>query len=478
MNGIKLNRTVDVAIIGAGTAGLAAMSQVRRATDNFVLINGGELGTTCARVGCMPSKAIIQVAEDFHRRHIFDRLGIDGDDYLTLDRREAMEHTRDLRDIFVDRVLAGTTDNLDDKFIDGYARYIEPDVLEVAGQRIRAANSVIATGSSPIIPKAWQVFADRVLTTDNLFEQDDLPESVAVAGLGVIGVELGQALSRMGVAVTGVDMLETIGGITDPVVNQTAVGLLGKEFPLWLGHEIEVRDDEGKLAVTSGEQCVHVDKILACLGRRPNLERLGLRGIGINTDARGMPQYNPHTMQIHDMPIFIAGDVNAERQILHEAADEGRIAGSNAVAAEVVCYRRRIPLAITFTDPNIAHVGLPFSELEQEQVVIGEIRFGPVGRALLMGKNKGVLRVYGNRQHGRLLGASMIAPNGEHLAHLLAWSMQQDQSVFDLLKMPFYHPAIEEGLQAALRDLRKQVVGQSEDVLELARLNGSPRTPV
>jgi dihydrolipoamide dehydrogenase len=184
-----------------------------------------------------------------------------------------------------------------------------------------------------------------------------------------------------------------------------------------------------------------------------------------------MPQHDPYTMQVQDLPIFIAGDVNAERQILHEAADEGRIAGSNAVASAVTGYRRRTPLAITFTDPNIAHVGLPFAELDQQQVAIGEIRFGPVGRALLMGKNKGVLRVYGHRQHGRLLGASMIAPKGEHLAHLLAWAIQQDQSVFDLLKMPFYHPAIEEGLQAALRDLKKQVVEQSKDVLELAPLD-------
>lgn len=471
MNDIPINRTVDVAIIGAGTAGLAAMSEVRKVTDNFVLINGGELGTTCARVGCMPSKAIIQVAEDFHRRHIFDRFGIGGEDQLTLDIPDAMEHTRDLRDIFVDRVLAGTTDNLEDQFIDGYARFIEPDVLEVEAERIRAASIIIATGTTPIVPETWQPFADRVLTTDDFFEQVDLPESLAVAGLGIIGLELGQALTRMGVAVTGIDMLEVVGGITDPVVNATALALIGKEFPLWLGHPVEVQDDGAKLLVSSGERTVRVDKILSCMGRRPNLERLELDRVGIDTDSRGMPRFDPHTMQIAGMPIFIAGDVGAGRQILHEAADEGRIAGSNAVATNVTGYRRRTPLSITFTDPQIAHVGMPFSRLDPEQSALGEIRFGPVGRALLMAKNKGVLRVYGHRQHGRLLGASMIAPNAEHLAHLLAWSIQHDQSVFDLLKMPFYHPTIEEGLQAALRDLKKRVE-RSDGTLELDRLRG------
>ena len=108
-----MSREVDVAIIGAGSAGLFALSQVRRKTDNFVLIDGGELGTTCARVGCMPSKVIIQVADDYQRRSIFDREGIDGAETLVLDRPAVMEHVQDLRDVFVDKTL-GVTDALDE----------------------------------------------------------------------------------------------------------------------------------------------------------------------------------------------------------------------------------------------------------------------------------------------------------------------------------------------------------------------------
>lgn len=188
----------DVAIIGAGTAGLAALAKVRKAGKNFVLIDGGELGTTCARVGCMPSKAAIQVAEDFHRRHRFQRIGIEGRDALRLDSAEALEHVRDLRDIFVDRVLAGTTDEMGEAFIQGWARFIEPTVLDVDGRVIRADKVVIATGSRPFVPEAWKSFADWILTSDTIFEQETIPESVAVIGLGAIGMELGQALHRMG----------------------------------------------------------------------------------------------------------------------------------------------------------------------------------------------------------------------------------------------------------------------------------------
>ena len=108
-----MSREVDVAIIGAGSAGLFALSQVRRKTDNYVLIEGGELGTTCARVGCMPSKVMIQVADDYHRRSIFDREGIEGAEELGLDRPAIMEHVQDLRDVFVDKTL-GVTDALDE----------------------------------------------------------------------------------------------------------------------------------------------------------------------------------------------------------------------------------------------------------------------------------------------------------------------------------------------------------------------------
>jgi len=180
--------------------------------------------------------------------------------------------------------------------------------------------------------------------------------------------------------------------------------------------------------------------------------------------------FNPNTMQIGDLPIFIAGDVTGDKAILHEAGDEGRIAGFNAVRDEPVAFRRRTPLAITFCDPNIATVGADWSELDPEKTAVGEVHFGPVGRALIMGKNRGLLRVYGDKQTGHLLGASMIAPKGENLAHELAWSIQLGLTVFDLLKMPFYHPVIEEALQAALYDLAGKVEGRDGELLELERL--------
>ena len=467
---------VDVAIIGSGTAGLNAMAQARRAGRSFVLINGGEPGTTCARVGCMPSKAMIQVAEDYHRRTHLGRYGVDGHQGLSLDLPGALEHVQDLRDTFVDRVLGSSTDDLpEEQFIQEYAQLLEPTLLEAGGRRIRARAVIIATGSRPLIPDAWRAFGERVLTTDDLFERQDLPRSMAVIGLGTIGLELGQSLHRFGVEVTGFDQLDGIAGLRDPEVREAAVALLGREFPLHLGATASVREDGDRLLVAAGDREARVEAVLCSIGRVPNLDGLGLEALGLPLDARGLPPFDRQTMQIGDLPVFIAGDVTTERPVLHEAGDEGRIAGVNAAAVaaggQPTGFRRHTPLLINFCDPNICAVGARFDELDPEATAVGQVRMAPVGRALIMGNNKGLIRVYADKVSGRLCGAELIAPRGENLAHLLCWCIEQGLTVGEVLRMPFYHPVIEEALQAALNDLYGRVEARNDGPLtELAPL--------
>lgn len=451
-------KTVDVAILGSGTAGLNATSRVGPSGKSFVLINGGEPGTTCARVGCMPSKALIQVAEDYHRRTHLGRYGVDGHQEMNIDIPEAMEHVQDLRDNFVDRVLSNSTDNMGDKFIEAYARFVDPHTLELDnGDRIIADKIIIATGSRPVVPEVWKAFGDKVLTTDSFFEQEDLPKSVAVIGLGVIGLELGQSLSRLDIQVTGFDMAETIGGTTDPEVSKMALEIMRKDFDIHLGEAVAISEEGDQLRVSAGENTALVDKVLCSIGRTPNVENLALENAGIELDERGIPQFDRNTMRCGTSHIFLAGDVNGERPILHEAGDEGKIAGQNAVSDQVLAYRRKVPLAINFCDPNVCMVGANYRELDLNTTAIGEVKLAPVGRAMIMGQNRGVIRVYAEKGSGKLLGAEMITTRGENLAHLLNWAITQGLTVGDLIRMPFYHPVIEEALQAALNNLYAQV---------------------
>ena len=453
-------REVEVAIIGAGSAGLYAMSQIKRFTDDFVLIDGGELGTTCARVGCMPSKVLIQIAEDFHRKSIFDREGIEGKEHLSIDIPEAMEYVQDMRDTFVDRTLSHSTDHLDEhKLIESYVHFMDEHTLETDdGDIIKANKIIIATGSRPIMPDAWKAFGDRIITTDEFFELEDLPESIAVIGLGVIGLELGQALHRMGIKVTGIDQLNRIGGIIDDDINKSAIDIIGKDMPLWLGHAAEITEQEdGKLKVSAGEQSVIVDKVLSSIGRVSNVDKLRLDALDLQLNTNGTPVYNEQTMQIGDHSIYIAGDATSTKPILHEAGFEGRIAGYNAMQDMNTSFKLKTPLAITFCDPNIVSVGAQLSELNVDDIAIGEIQLAPVGRALIMGKNKGLIKIYADKKSGKVLGACMVSVKGENLGHLLCWAIEMNLTVNDMLKLPFYHPVIEEALQAVLYDLKTKL---------------------
>ena len=300
---------------------------------------------------------------------------------------------------------------------------------------------------------------------DDVFSWDTLPESVAVFGPGVIGLELGQALSRLGVRVEIFGIGGLLGGISDPVILQEAVEVFSEELTLHLDAKTEVAlNSEGKVVVQweqDGERGTFMaDYLLAATGRRPNVDNLGLENLNIELDPRGVPIADPHTMQTSIAHIFIAGDASNQIPLLHEAADQGKIAGDNAGRfPDVQAGLRRSMIGVVFTDPQIASVGTRFATLQaqygerfEQDVVIGQVSFQNQGRSRVMLVNKGHLRVYADRETGRFLGAEMVGPAAEHIAHLLAWAHQMKMTIAQMLDMPFYHPVIEEGLRTALRD--------------------------
>ncbi|MET1116611.1 MAG: dihydrolipoyl dehydrogenase [Comamonas sp.] len=448
----------DVLIIGAGSAGLSALRAVRRHTERFALIDAGPWGTTCARVGCMPSKLLLEAAHAFDRRHQFEAFGLRGAQQLHADIPAVLQRVRDERDRFVAGILQ-STEGLGPRAITGRARIVDPHTVEVDGERRLTARSlVIATGSKPHVPEEWQALGPRVLTTDTLFEQADLPRRIAVLGLGPLGTEMAQALSHLGIEVTAFHASEQLAGLADPQVNAALQQSLRASMQLRLGQtpSLGAITDEG-ITLHAGDFSTQVDAVFAATGRRPSIEGLGLEHLGLPLDERGLPELDPHTLQLGELSVFWAGDMNPDRALLHEAADEGEIAGNNAVAAQPQAFARRTPLAITFTEPSVATIGLPYDPKWTDEVAIGSVDFARQGRARMGLRNQGMLRLYARAQGGELLGAQLCAPAGEHLAHLLAWAIARQCSVADLLEMPFYHPVIEEGLRTALRDLQTHV---------------------
>ncbi|HSW82604.1 MAG TPA: FAD-dependent oxidoreductase, partial [Usitatibacter sp.] len=292
---------VDVAVIGAGTAGLAAYRTARAAGANAVIIEGGVYGTTCARVGCMPSKLLIAAAEAAHAVHRAPGFGVHIDGSLRVDGHEVMARVRRERDRFVGFVLEGVENIPAGDRIRGMAKFVDARTLDIDGRALTARSIVIATGSRPAIPPILQGLGDRLVVNDDVFDWQGLPRSVAVFGPGVIGLEIGQALGRLGVRVVVLGRGGRLGPITDPDVHRAAAKYFAQEFTLdvdahvtrveRVGDEVEIyyRGPDGQ------SRCERFEYALAATGRIPNLDNLGLESLGLEHDKRGVPAYDTST---------------------------------------------------------------------------------------------------------------------------------------------------------------------------------------
>lgn len=457
-SGNKVKRTVDVAILGAGTAGMAAYRAVRKLGKTALLIEASSYGTTCARVGCMPSKLLIAAADAAHHANEAAPFGVTAT--VKVDGGAVMDRVRRERDRFVGFVIDAVEHFSPEDRLMGRAQFVSPTELDVGDTRVVARSFVIATGSTAVVPPMFDKIRDRLVLNDHVFEWEELPKSVVVFGAGVIGLELGQALSRLGVRTRVFGRSGTVGPLHDPAVKAAAARILSSELAVDFDAKVRgVEPDDGAESkgvtvtfVDAGgtERKEHFAAALIAAGRRPNVGNLGLEHAGVDPNA----PVDRTTLQLGTSSVFLAGDVRDDAPLLHEAADEGAIAGANAARfPDVTHEKRRSGLAIAFTAPALAVVGGGYAALAgRGPVVVGEIDFSDQGRSRIMLQNRGLARLYFDPKTLRFLGAELAAPRGEHLAHLLAWAHQSELTVDQMLAMPFYHPVVEEGLRTALRD--------------------------
>lgn len=451
-----------VAIIGAGSAGMNAYRAAIEHTDSVVLIESDQYGTMCARTGCMPSKLLIAAADHAHVATQAFRFGVHVSP-PAVDGVAVMKRVREERDRFVGFVVDTVESWPDQNRVMGHARFVAPGTLQVGDHTlVEAERIVIATGSKPYVPSQWrETLGDRLILNDDIFYWNDLPESVLVVGSGVIALELAQALSRLGVRIRVLSRNQRIASLTDPAVLKSARAIIKSDLPFSDdSKDIQLRREGDQVHASwnddSGEHQESFEFVLAATGRTPNLAALDIANANLSLDKNGSLPFDRRTTQIGNSPVFLAGDAQDDFALLHEAADDGRIAGRNAALwPDVLPHDRRTPLSIVFSDPQIAVLGMSHAELiaSGHDFVIGEVDWGGQGRARVAGQNRGLLRVYGEKSNGKLIGAEMIGPRAEHIAHLLAWCIQLQLSTEQILALPFYHPVFEEGVRTAIRDL-------------------------
>ncbi|WP_375463687.1 dihydrolipoyl dehydrogenase [uncultured Methylobacterium sp.] len=451
----------DVAVIGAGTAGIAAFRAAEAAGVRAVLIERGPGGTTCARVGCMPSKLLVAAGHAAHEARHAGLFGVRVDG-VAIDGPAVLARLRSERDRFVGGVLAGLDDIPADRRLRGRARFLDAGTLIVGDEtRVRFRAAVIATGASPSIPGPLKELGERVLTTETVFELAALPASLAVIGAGPVGIEIAQAMARLGVAVSLFDSGSNLAGLSEPGLLKAAAAIFSNEMTLHLASElVAAAAAAGGVRLTwhAADGARHEGtfaKVLAAAGRSPNVADLGLAEAGLRLGETGMPAFDPRTLLCEGVPILIAGDANAARPVLHEASRQGRTAGRNAGAlaagSALDAPEPWTPLAMVFTHPQAATVGQPFDPDASDRVV-GGMSFEDQGRARVEGLNRGGIRLWTDRS-GRVLGGELLGPACEHLAHILAYAIADGLTAQAMHDRPTYHPTLEEGLETALSSI-------------------------
>lgn len=451
----------DLIIIGAGTAGISAYTAAKRQTDNLLIINDGPWDTTCARVGCMPSKVLIASANQYHDAKNLSKVGIQAE--LQADLSGVLPRVREYRD----RFTSGMQETVDgwkaEHKINGKARFINHNTVEVNGQQYQANAFIIAVGTTPRPNDEWQqAIGDRLLTTDTIFELEQLPSSIAVIGSGAISTELALALNQLGVKTTVFSRGKNIANATSPKIQelintalQPQLNVLFETTP----ESFELKDNQVQVHFNQDDEkkSIAVDYVLNATGRVSLLDGLALDQIDPSYDDIKSLPINEYTKQLADRPIFIVGDAHTTTPVQHEASNEGKIAVKNVFSyPEVKQGKDLAPLSIVFSSPEIALVGQSYQQLKDSNVdfEVGFASYESQGRATVLGKNVGGIEVYVDKASQVFLGAEIFVTDGEHLAHLLAWILNQKPTISDILSQPFYHPTLEEGVRTAFRDVK------------------------
>jgi pyruvate/2-oxoglutarate dehydrogenase complex dihydrolipoamide dehydrogenase (E3) component len=413
-----IDMTSDLVIIGAGATGIGAARAARAKGAEVVLVERGRVGGDCTFTGCIPSKTMIEAAKR-------------GDNFATAMAKvhQAVEHV----------AASESAEVLRHEGIDvreGTARLAGPHTVEVDGIAVLAHAVVIATGANPLVPPIPGIETVEYRTNETLFDLTSLPKSLAVLGGGPIGVEMAQAFARLGSVVTIVEGGDRLLPREEPLASATLQNVFthfGIEVRTGATVErVERIDGETsmRLHLSEGSQ-VETDVLLVAVGRAPATSGLGLEDAGVRLNPSGFVQVDSR-LRTTARGVFAAGDVAEPLQFTHVAYETGRIAALNALA-RVPVHRFR-PAAVpwvTFTDPEVARVGVTESEAAARGGRVAFLPMTELDRAITAGRTEGFVKIIAGPRTilrgtagGRILGATIVAPRAGEVIHELVLAMR------------------------------------------------------
>jgi len=445
----------DLIIIGGGPGGYVAAIRAAQLGLNVACIEKEKaLGGTCLRVGCIPSKALLESSHHFHAaQHDFKAHGIDVDG-VSLNLAAMMKRK--------DGIVRQLTNGIDGLFkknsitrYSGTGRFEGPGRVAVDGDEpviLEAPNIIIATGSVSSPLPGVELDGDRVATSTEALAYPEVPKHLVVIGAGVIGLELGSVWSRLGAKVTVLEYMDHILPGMDMELSGQALKILKKQgLNFQLGARVTGAVAQGDVCTVTvdGAESIECDRVLLAVGRRPNTEGLGLEAIQLETDKAGRVDVNDH-FGTAASGVYAIGDVIRGPMLAHKAEEEGVACVEHIVTGYGHVNYDAIP-GVVYTYPEVACVGATEESLQSAGVDYkkGMFPFMANGRAKAIGCTDGFVKILADKKTDRILGVHIIGPQAGDLIAEAAVAIEFSASSEDIARSSHAHPSLAEAVKEA-----------------------------
>lgn len=460
----------DLVVIGAGPGGyVAAIRAAQLGLKTACVEKRGTLGGTCLNVGCIPSKALLEVSHKFHDAgHQFEKLGI-----------EVSSPKIDVTKLLANKneIVSGLTGGISGLFkknkitsIEGAAKFLDKNTIEVtktdgSKEKISALNFIIATGSEVTNLPGVEIDEKVIISSTGALDLENVPNRMIVIGAGVIGLELGSVWGRFGAEIEVIEYLDKITPAMDAEVSRNFQRILEKQnFKFRLSTKVVSVKKDKKGAVVEIEsvadgkkEILSADVVLVAIGRRPNTQNLGLENIGIKTNQRGFIENNHLRTSVEN--IFAIGDVTTGAMLAHKAEDEG-VAAAEIIAGQKGHVNYDVIPNVIYTYPEVASVGKTEEELKNANIAykVGKFSMMANSRARATGDDQGFVKILSDAKTDRILGAHIIGREAGNTIHEVVVAMEFGGSAEDLARTCHAHPTYNEAVkEAAMAVERRQI---------------------
>ena len=450
----------DLIVIGGGTAGIVAAKTAVELGAKVLLVESDRTGGDCLWTGCVPSKALIAVSQKVWAQRGAPVMGIGGASH-ELDFLQVMNYVQGVISEIEPTDSIATLRAAGIEVVEGDAEFQDSHSIKVNGVLYSFSKAIIATGAGPSVPKISGLEGERYLTSDSLWDLKVLPKRLLILGAGSIGCELGQAFSRMGSQVVLLDIAERIILKEDvdasKILHQT---LLSEGVDIHIGAHIanfEIEESgRGLVRFTNsfGSYEIEFDQLLVATGRTPRVVNLGLIAAGVDLDQKGFVKTST-ALRTTNHSVYAAGDVTGHPQFTHVAGVHGSIAASNAILglsrkAELVVIPR-----VTFTDPEIASVGVTSLEVSGREVLFLSNSY--VDRAITESRQEGFTKIFIDSK-GVIVGAVLVNPRAGEALSELTLAIKNGLKVQAIASVIHPYPTLSDGIwKLAVEEVKEQL---------------------